>query len=211
MTDICVPWRDHGDNWRRLAFEAVTRSVGDAKIIPGDSDPESPFNRSAARNNAAAAAAGDVLVFMDADVLIGTDALQDAIREARNAPGLVKPFARAGFLTKTATIRYYATGVVTSDYLSDPVDGFIGLAWVIRRDLFDRMGGFDEKFVGYGGEDNAFSSACETLLGPTRFVGGTASALWHPATRNTSEQNMSRLHRYWRISTWDDYNDIRSS
>jgi glycosyltransferase involved in cell wall biosynthesis len=84
------------------------------------------FNISQARNAGAAQAVGDVLVFLDADMLIG-----------------------AGFLDYLAanmergSYGNFAAGVANSARGSCAVD----------RSLFEEVGGYDEVIEGYGGED----------------------------------------------------------
>ncbi|QCK82219.1 hypothetical protein E5Z46_08125 [Geobacillus kaustophilus NBRC 102445] len=42
------------------------------------------------------------------------------------------------------------------------------------------VGGFDERFSAWGGEDDAFSSAVNTLCGHYKRLEHTIYHLWHP-------------------------------
>ena len=59
------------------------------------------------------------------------------------------------------------------------------------------MNGFDENFVGWGGEDNAFKLACDQILGPVKRLDGPLFHLWHPPTeRNSHTENHVRYLAY---------------
>lgn len=209
--DLLIPWRDSGDSYRRAAFDFLCKQYGETfTIVTGDSDPEKPFNRSAARNDAAARSDSEVLAFVDADAWMSPDQIKEAMELAFETRRLVRPFHRAGFLTEESTSTFLDTGVLTAEYLNPPAEGFIGLAWVIRRDLFARLGGFDPKFEKYGGEDNAFSASCDVLYGGIESVPGEAYSLWHPADRHTPPENIERLTAYYHVKTWDDYSTLRA-
>ena len=212
MADVAVvvPWRDPGCEFRREAWTHVTGLWRDAGyfVVNADSGHE-PFNRSASRNLGASMVDAEVLVFCDADAVLPMESVAWAVEAARSAPGLVKPFARAGFLTAEASRIYLDGGPLVEELLSPVVEEFSGLAWVIHRDRLAELGGFDEGFVGYGGEDDAFLHVCDTLLGSTWWGSGTAYSLWHPNERSTSEEN---LHRWWRmreVKNWHDYMRVR--
>lgn len=49
---------------------------------------------------------------------------------------------------------------------------FWSLAFGVRRTTFDRIGGFDEAFTGYGGEDTDFGFRAKQLDVPLLFTGG---------------------------------------
>lgn len=212
MTDVAVviPWRDSGCEFRREAYLHVTGLWREAGyfVISVDSGDE-PFNRSASRNLGAQMTDATVLVFADADAVLPMESVAWSVRAAQASNGLVKPFARAGFLTAEASRMYLDGGPLVEEFMSPAVEEFSGLAWVIRREPLENLGGFDEGFVGYGGEDDAFLHLCDTLLAPTIFASGTASSLWHPNERRTSEEN---LHRWWRmreVKNWHDYMKAR--
>jgi glycosyltransferase involved in cell wall biosynthesis len=206
--DICIPWRDSGPDRARVKDFIVAFYSALGNVILADSGP-GEFNRSQARNNAAERATGDVLVFMDADAYVPLSQVAAAAALARESDVMVKPFTTAGYLTEAATTALLSTGAITRDWMNDTSDGFVGLSWAIRRDLFDELDGFDESFVGYGGEDNAFVAACDNLLGQTLFIPGYGYSLWHPAERHTSDMNVERVNRYYATTDWESYRALR--
>lgn len=145
----------------------------------------------AARNSAAALARNDALLFLDADCiparrLVGdmTDALRDhdalvcpevsylgpddargAWREddlvAAGARHPDRPFPVHGLATET---RY---GL------------FWSLAFGVRRRRFQELGGFDETFVGYGGEDTDLGFSAEAAGAPLLFMAGPGAFHQH--------------------------------
>src|SRR5690606_20504372 len=54
---------------------------------------------------------------------------------------------------------------------------------VVSRAMWEDVGGFDERFVGWGHEDRAFVHAVEVLHGPRARVPGHMLNLWHPKRR----------------------------
>jgi GT2 family glycosyltransferase len=144
-------------------------------------EDEGLFNRSAAINRAAVGSDADVFVIADADTLVGRAQIESAVRIARATGTLTFGFHRYAALSEEGT-----------EAVLDGYDGswepyveleFINTASscvVVRRDLWDRLGGFDERFVGWGWEDVAFSLAAQTLGGGMHRVAGTAWHLWHP-------------------------------
>jgi hypothetical protein len=51
---------------------------------------------------------------------------------------------------------------------------------VMTRSCFEAVGGFDERFIGYGFEDIALALSLETICGPHHRMAGTIYHLWHP-------------------------------
>jgi GT2 family glycosyltransferase len=84
---------------------------------------------------------------------------------------------------------------------------FWSLSFGIDRSTWDRLGGFDEGYRGYGGEDTDFAFRARALQIPLAwFGGGTAYHQWHPPTRLDPERtaelvaNARRFHDRW--GTW---------
>jgi hypothetical protein len=59
---------------------------------------------------------------------------------------------------------------------------------VVRADVWDDIGGIDERFVGWGGEDIAFGVALRCLYGPPLEVRGALTHFWHPHAAGRSRQ-----------------------
>lgn len=184
---ILVPRRaDHGHRdrvwaWVRAWWERELK----LPIFEGHHD-EGLFNRSAACNRAAAAAGDwDVAVLIDADVVCDPDKVREAITIAhRDLDHLVLPFTRRHNLTRQGSERIMAGE--TGSWRS-----FIGITYaqqcsavvVIPRKVWDTIGGFDERFVGWGFEDNAFACAAETFGRSLEQIEGEVWHLWHPTAK----------------------------
>jgi hypothetical protein len=48
------------------------------------------------------------------------------------------------------------------------------------REAFEAVGGWDERFRGWGGEDHSAMRAVDTLYGPHKTLPGQVLHLWHP-------------------------------
>ena len=69
----------------------------------------------------------------------------------------------------------------------------------ILKDAYERIGGMDEGFVGWGGEDNEFWERAQTLrLWPYAHL--PLWHLWHPPQPGKYAQDNATLHRYREMS-----------
>jgi glycosyltransferase involved in cell wall biosynthesis len=116
---------------------AVERDFPPARVVAVREAPL--FNPAHARNLGAAAAQGEWLVFVDADILVAPDFLETA------AAGLKGP---------GTVFRFGAT--------KDGVRGINGTC-ILHRDDFAALGGYDEVLDCYGGEDNDLYFRLELL------------------------------------------------
>lgn len=180
----------------------------DWTIIEGDDPGDGPYNRSRALNLAAREAGEwDVAVIIDADVLVGAEAVRVAVERAVETGGPILAYSDNNRLSSMTTSRIlngwrgdWSTGIlqVFSDMCSSVV--------VVTRGLWNEVGGFDEGFVGWGYEDNAFMAACETLSG--RVLERRPGCCWHLYHRTQKRipalihANRARLGEYARA-----YND----
>lgn len=185
---ILVPRRrDHGYRdqvwaWVRGWWE---RELPELPIFEGHHD-SGLFNRSAACNAAAAAAteAGpwDVALLIDSDVICDPARVREAIAQAGSERNrLVLPFSRRHNLNPVGTAR-----IMDGDqgswvrYVAKTYTQMCSSCLAIPRQLWDEVGGFDERFEGWGFEDNAFASACSTFGADMTKIEGELWHLWHP-------------------------------
>lgn len=196
--EIALPWRDNGEEWRLLHLKHLISHYGqDFDIILAD--PLGEFNRSASRNSGVAQTQSDVAVIIDADNLIPLEQIHAAIEVARNADVMVKPFQTFGYLTEEATTKYYLDVVPTvfdnspESFQNPPSDNFTGGAYVCKKTVWDMIGGADENFKGWGGEDDAIHLSCINYGVPVVYVPGYDYHLYHPAMRVVSQENLDLL------------------
>lgn len=147
------------------------------------------FNRSAARNQLADAATGETFVFVDADSYCPALQVLAACAqiEAGNADWSF-PYGRYCSLTELSTKRVIEGEPMVEerldfDYVFPSVEHpepSVGGCVVVSRGAFAMVGGYDERFVGWGEEDRAFALSLGTLLHPEVRLGGPIYHLWHP-------------------------------
>jgi predicted glycosyltransferase involved in capsule biosynthesis len=111
--------------------------------------------------------------------------VHEASRLALDSGRLVFAHDRTIVLDREGTQRFLLSAgeVLEGEEHSNTFSGVVA----VPRTMWDRVGGFDERFIGWGGEDMAFWSAC-CALGPSfERVPGTIVHLWHP--REGADQN----------------------
>jgi len=175
------PWRDRF--WQYV--RAYLAETVEWEVFEGVSE-EGPFNRAAALN-AAARRPWSVAVILDADTVVEGPRLQAGVDAAREGV-LAVPHDRFRSLTRRAT------AAVLRGQLS-PAEAPV--RWTreetkssclcIGRGLWEEVGGFDERFRGWGFEDAAFYAACRQLGGVYR-LGGPVHHLWHPRSPEKDPQ-----------------------
>lgn len=143
------------------------------------------WRKAAAYNPPAAASTADVLIVADGDCVVTCDALTRAVEQA----------ARAGYAAPAKVVRRLTPAATTDALACDPAADLdprletegrhdllaAGGILVIRRDVWTEAGGFDPRFIGWGGEDYALGCALYALTGDyARHEPGTMWHLWHP-------------------------------
>lgn len=175
---VCIPYRDGGPD-RELAWHYVQRWWGQRFEVFSATGGDGPMmNRSRARNQAAVDAGDwDLAIFGDADTVGEHRFVDKAIATARDTGQLTYPFTRYQALDKVGTKRLIAGQ--PPQRIRRRLENSPGGILCVRRDLYERVGGWDEAFEGWGYEDVAFAIAAGTLGGVTRYP-GTITHLWHP-------------------------------
>ena len=137
-------------------------------------DNEGLFNKAAAVNRGYARVAGNCnhVCILDSDGYLDESFLRlslDAIR-ATGSRALM-PFNDLYFLDRASTDRVLSAGLHRGD-----VTGYItrlspGVCFWVAADLFEQVGGFDENFEGWGGEDRDFFTKVEAVTSIHRLPG----------------------------------------
>lgn len=190
-TVFLVPRRADGGHRDKLWEYARARwqqYFPDVEIFEGHHDA-GPFNRSAAVNRAAAAAGEwDFGIVIDSDVMLSVSQVRAAIARAAETGRVTWGHRRWRGIREDMAIRIVADNrdmgaELSRDELDLIVERTNPLSWscciVIPRAVWDDLGGFDERFKGWGFEDMAFQSVVCGLYGWERIEGDVVH-LWHP-------------------------------
>jgi len=181
--------------------------------------PSIPFSKSAAVNNAASKARGDVFVIIDADGYLPASVVllcAKKIREDRER-GIrlwFVPYRKFYRLTQNASRRVlesspshpyeFTVPPDPQDVLDDHSSGsrlghwYGALIQIMPREAFECVGGWDPRFRGWGGEDHAAMRAMDTLFWPHKTLPGQVLHLWHPMF------NLDKVSAWvhWKYRTW---------
>ncbi len=156
-----------------------------------------PFNKGWGLNVGAAACSSPMLAFGDADVIC-VDAWPRAVQQLRHsATPIVKPYRHIVDLTPDESARVRAgewhlrpqrpPSALPNREAQGEYVVFAGGLFLLQRSVFEQVGGFDERFLGWGGEDDAMTLRLMASGFPLIEV-GTAPALhlWHPRSADTT-------------------------
>lgn len=190
-------YRERNWGWLKKRYEAI---MPNAEICIGYDDKE-PFSRSIALNNASKKATKDIYIITDADIVINIDQIKKAV-EALNFYPWVIPYGSIRYLTLEKTNELYkknpAIMLDDADFGECSIVGSIGqyqlvggISFVSRKN-FEKIGGFDERFIGWSGEDDAFQKALDTICGQHFRLNTTLWHLYHvqDTTYNTNAVNI---------------------
>lgn len=147
------------------------------------------FCRATAINNGVEKCKYNTIIISDADLIIKENSLEKAIKEVEQR-GFIIPWGRCYDITKEFSEEIKKTGVITwqkarkdelrsiRDIRQDKMAGGIQ---VILKTVFNRVGGYDEEFYGWGYEDTDFCRRIIEHLGSYPiYKGGEIIHLWHP-------------------------------
>ncbi|MFC0559387.1 glycosyltransferase family 2 protein [Halalkalibacter alkalisediminis] len=206
---IIIPFQtDHGP--RAAAFEWVknyySNVIPEAEVGLGIMN-ESHMNKAKAVNQAVKQATRDILVIADADVVYDPKIIVESIKLLKKAAWVV-PFTELYDVSQEDTKKLltekpkWPIGLKPKNChkIKWLYEGFAGKLIIIPRKHFEAVGGFDERFIGWGGEDDAFSHAVNTICGEFVNLKAKIFHLWHPpaywTTNPNADANSKLLNRY---------------
>lgn len=206
-TVLLVPRRN--DNGPRDAIWAWCKArwqqyFPDVPIYEGH-HLDGPFNRSAAVNSAARLAdedgRWDIGIVIDSDVFLRVSQVRKAIATAEDTGKVTWGHRRWRGISESWTVRTVADATdfgaeLDATDLDILVERTNPISWscciAIPRAVWDDMGGFDERFKGWGFEDMAFQSLVVGLYGHER-IDGDVIHLWHPRSEERIVKGQGRI------------------
>ena len=147
-------------------------------IIKIDLKKEEQLNLSKSRNIVVDQAKWDYLHFVDIDCVVEADYVETMNKALQEDPKRVY----------TASVSYYSKWNKQVDRTRDVIpweqlsyDLVRTLTLSLHRDQFENIWGFDEWYVGYGGEDTDFGRAMRSLHIPYIWTSTRLYHQWHPS------------------------------
>jgi predicted glycosyltransferase involved in capsule biosynthesis len=191
------------DESRIRAFKFVEKfyqqMFPEAELLIGVCN-ELPFPKAKTINKAVETSTGEILIIADADILIDPLLLRQAVKELETHTWVI-PFQRVLNITKESTqellkVKPQWPLPLKVETRTRQFMGNGGIN-VVNRKHFEMVGGFDERFVGWGGEDDAFAYSLNHLCGHAKRLDAPVYHLWHER-HNTGnyEANVNYLKPY---------------
>lgn len=183
-------------------------------IFQESSGGKDGYNRSAAFNLGAKHARGDVLLLHDNDMLIPTLYCKEIIGLVNEGYEAVNIKRFVFYLDEHDTQEVMDSignlKMCTPLYIVQNLEA--GGSMAIQRDAYMKIGGMDENFIGWGGEDNEFWNRCSVLR---KWIWGYTSLihLWHesqPMKEYKENLNLERAKALENIDTVERIGRLRS-
>jgi hypothetical protein len=164
--------------------------------------PDMPYCRSWTFNVGALHARSDVLVLHDNDMLVPVDYASSILDRVQRGYDVVNLKRFIFYLTQAHTDEVFSAQADLMDAAPEVIVQNLegGGSVAITRSGFDRIGGMDESFIGWGGEDNEFWERAQTLrVWP--WANLPIVHLWHAAQPGKQNADYETAHRYQRMTT----------
>lgn len=160
-----------------------------------------PYARARTFNEAARAARAPLLVLHDNDMLVPARYAAELAAKMRAGDEVLDLKRFIFYLTEADAKRAMESGAVPRDARSESViQNLRGGSIAITRDAYDAIGGFDESFVGWGGEDVELWERAETRRA-NRFGYLPIVHLWHaPQPEKTQGASAPAVERYYELA-----------
>jgi glycosyltransferase involved in cell wall biosynthesis len=173
-----------------------------------------------ARNTGAYHARGEILFFTDSDIIIEKDTLQKIIDAIKDREAVTGMYARKPYLKKFFSLyhNYYAHR--SQNETSNFTFMFHSSCGAIRRDIFMKIGGFNEKMkkptvedveFGYRLGENGYKVYLDKSIQVTHFTNYTFSKLiksYFYKSRDWSELVFSRSERLAKNEGWANFRNV---
>ena len=173
------------------------------------------YNRAWTLNQGAREARGEVVILHDNDILIPSAYAAECVSRVAEGFDFVELKRFTFYLDERETGRVFETGRVPTDVPATVVQNLIGGSIAVRRTSYFDAGGFDEGFVGWGGEDNEFWERAEVIGKTYRFAYLPFFHLFHQPQRGkvlgASAQAVRRYHELRNIPPPERIKRLRAS
>ncbi len=165
--------------------------------------------------NAVRQCEGEQWVFLDVDCIPSQSLLSDYTAALRERPEALH-LGEVRYLPSSARMEQWTQATLVRDGVAHPLSQYRGkpgsllahhLFWSLNfactREVFERIGGFDEGYLGYGAEDTDFAFSARHHGVELRTAAALAFHQYHPTWRpplnhfSAIVANAQRFHQRW--------------
>ncbi|MDK2587505.1 galactosyltransferase-related protein [Romboutsia sedimentorum] len=187
---IIIPFKTDGKdrernwNWLKKRYQAL---MPEAELCIDELNVN-PYCKSASINNAVRKSNREILLIVDADIIMSIEDLEKAINKVYDK-GIVAPSRLVKF-SENATNKILQNNDfnVADSLIDNNTQVFNSISsgiCIIKKEIFKKCGGYDEIFKGWGNEDIAFSMCMHRVNGPIyRMPDFTMYHLYHQLDNN---------------------------
>ena len=194
-------YRDKNFSWIKKRYNAL---MPNAELCIGSYDDE-PFCKSIAINKAAKLATKNIFLIADIDIVFDISDIARGILQLCNYPWVI-PYTTIKYLSLNETYKLQQMNpnidiknLNITDYYS--IKHLCGGINIVPRDCFEKVGGFDERFKGWGCEDDAFTLRLNALCGHPGRINTSLLHMYHPdAPRNNFKRNQHLLKQFYKLN-----------
>ena len=199
---VVIPWREYESRLplKEYVHNWYLQNLPDAKIVYADSGHEI-FNLSASRNLGAKKVLDyDVVIHNDADTVPYKESLLMGIVQTYNSGYFCNPYDhyKSFDIEETKKILNNSIPIEYAEYVK--IGGACSGIVITTPKTWNKIGGFDENFKGWGYEDAAIAAAHSVLMDHEFLsIPGPAYSLGHVVSEKTPQllgYNRKRVEKY---------------
>ena len=169
------------------------------RYVHTPTDAERSYCRSATFNAGAATARGPILILHDNDMLVPERYAAEVVSRVRQGWNFVDPKRFIFYVNEDDTRRFFGGGVLRREFATTVAQNLRGGSVAATAPAFFAIGGFDEDFVGWGGEDLEFWERASAYGGACAFGHLPLIHLWHPPQKGKAQPDAPSVERYSRV------------
>ena len=160
---------------------------------------ETDYNRAATLNAGVAESRAPIVVLHDNDMLVPSRYAAECVARAKDGFDFLELKRFTFYLGPQESERIFAGGDVRTDVSSTIIQNLLGASIAVRRSAYEAAGGFDEEFVGWGGEDNEFWERAEASGKVDRFGYLPFLHLFHAPQKGKLDPDAPAVRRYYDV------------
>lgn len=130
----------------------------------------------------------EIFIFGDNDIIFSSESFFECLKFTESTKGTASPYKEILNLERGCEKNIHPDKEIIFDYINENIrGGYAGGVIFVHKKSFEKVGGWDERFIGWGGEDNHFEEKLKNLNVPMfSFEKYPAYHLYHEVSDNST-------------------------